>query len=169
MWYEITYPFPNSDGMEKYFHPTLYWTCDYLSMLVFKLFHVSKRGPMGQVWKICIIAVEGNNRKCKLCLSFLKNIPMRRELFCQKDTAYPWYLRRQNQKQWERNIVWTEKTMEKAYYLIKIPQYFERVYHHLPRYTTSFRAKLKAMRHLFSFFFISNCLYLQCLPNRSTH
>ena len=31
--------------MAKSLHPTLYWACDYLSMLVSKLIHVSKRGP----------------------------------------------------------------------------------------------------------------------------
>ena len=31
-------------GMDKWFHPTLYWACDYLSMLGLKLNHVSKRG-----------------------------------------------------------------------------------------------------------------------------
>ena len=31
--------------MDKHVHPTLYWTCDYLSMLGLKLIHVSKRGP----------------------------------------------------------------------------------------------------------------------------
>ena len=48
---ENNYPFPNlsgrwSIGMQKYFHPTLYWRCDYLSMLRLKLIHVSKKGPM---------------------------------------------------------------------------------------------------------------------------
>ena len=32
-------------GMDKWFHPKLCWTCDYLSMLGLKLNHVSKRGP----------------------------------------------------------------------------------------------------------------------------
>ena len=32
-------------GMERYFNPTLYWVCDYLSILGFKLIHVSKSGP----------------------------------------------------------------------------------------------------------------------------
>ena len=31
--------------MDKLFHPTLYWACDYLSMLGSKLIHVCKRGP----------------------------------------------------------------------------------------------------------------------------
>ena len=31
--------------MDKKFHPTLYWVCDYLSTLRLKLIHVSKRGP----------------------------------------------------------------------------------------------------------------------------
>ena len=34
-------------GMDKQFHPTLYRACDYLSMLGFKLNHVSKMGS----WK----------------------------------------------------------------------------------------------------------------------
>ena len=38
-WDEITYPFLNFNGC------TLYWACDYLSMLGLKLNHVSKRGP----------------------------------------------------------------------------------------------------------------------------
>ena len=29
-------------GMDKQFHPTVYWTCDYLSMLVIMLINVSK-------------------------------------------------------------------------------------------------------------------------------
>ena len=35
-------------GMDKWFHPTLYWACDYLSMLGLKLNHVSKSGPRNQ-------------------------------------------------------------------------------------------------------------------------
>ena len=35
-------------GMDKWFHPTLYRTCDNLSMLIFKLIHVSKSGPRCQ-------------------------------------------------------------------------------------------------------------------------
>ena len=31
-------------GIEKLFHPTFYWACDYLSVLTLKLIHVSKRG-----------------------------------------------------------------------------------------------------------------------------
>ena len=31
--------------MDKYFHPTLYWACDYLSMLGLELNHVSKWSP----------------------------------------------------------------------------------------------------------------------------
>ena len=42
MWDEITYPLPNLNGgcnrwnlgMDKLFHPTHYWVCDYLSMLI---------------------------------------------------------------------------------------------------------------------------------------
>ena len=32
-------------GLDKWFHPTLYKPCDYLSMLGLKLIHVSKMGP----------------------------------------------------------------------------------------------------------------------------
>ena len=52
VWDKITYPFPNFNsctvdvlGMDKLFHPTLYNGCNYLSMLGFKLIHVSKRTP----------------------------------------------------------------------------------------------------------------------------
>ena len=34
-----------SFGMDKWFRPTFYWACDYLSMLGLKLNHVNKRGP----------------------------------------------------------------------------------------------------------------------------
>ena len=45
---EITYPFINSHlwELDKYFHITLYWACDYLPMLGFKLIPVSKTGPI---------------------------------------------------------------------------------------------------------------------------
>ena len=52
MWDDITYPFPNfnSTTVEVWewiskFHHTLYWACAYLSMLGFKLNHVSKTAP----------------------------------------------------------------------------------------------------------------------------
>ena len=49
VWDEITYPFANFKyegfGNAKYFHPTLYNACDYLSTLGLKLNHVSKRDP----------------------------------------------------------------------------------------------------------------------------
>ena len=38
--------------MPTYFHPTLYWGCDYLSMLGFNVNHVSKSGPCG-IHRIC--------------------------------------------------------------------------------------------------------------------
>ena len=40
MWDEINYPFPNFNGytdMDNYFHLTVYWTRDYLSMIRLKL------------------------------------------------------------------------------------------------------------------------------------
>ena len=47
MWNEITYAFPTPTvilGMDMQFHPTLYYGCNYLSMLWLKLIHVIKRG-----------------------------------------------------------------------------------------------------------------------------
>ena len=53
---EIPYSFPifkgaavEICGMNKWLHPTLYWVCDYLSMLGLKLIYVDKRGPRGLV------------------------------------------------------------------------------------------------------------------------
>ena len=44
MCYENTYPFPNFNGSTvEVWEWILYWTCDYFSMLVLKLNHVSKR------------------------------------------------------------------------------------------------------------------------------
>ena len=50
VWDEITYPFLFLNfngclGVDKQFHPTHYNGCYYLSMLGFKLNHVSERGP----------------------------------------------------------------------------------------------------------------------------
>ena len=39
---EITYPISTAAAIEIYFLPTLYWACDYLSMLGLKLIHISK-------------------------------------------------------------------------------------------------------------------------------
>ena len=36
--------------MDKYFHCTLFWACDYLSKLGFKLIHVSKRSPISLLY-----------------------------------------------------------------------------------------------------------------------
>ena len=33
-------------GMDKQFHPIIYWAFDYLSMLGLEFTHVSKKGPM---------------------------------------------------------------------------------------------------------------------------
>ena len=38
-------------GMDKQFHSTSYWACDYLSMLGLKLTHLSKRGPLNISYK----------------------------------------------------------------------------------------------------------------------
>ena len=51
VWDEITSPFPNfmveslKFGNEEVISPTLYWVCDYLSMLRSKTIHVSERSP----------------------------------------------------------------------------------------------------------------------------
>ena len=37
-------------GMNRSFPPTLYWTCDYLSMVGLKLYYVSKSGPRWPSW-----------------------------------------------------------------------------------------------------------------------
>ena len=58
LWDEITYPLLNfngtSLGMNKWFHPTFYWACDYLSMLGLKLNHISKRGPKPNELVYCL-------------------------------------------------------------------------------------------------------------------
>ena len=56
VWDEIIYPFPNWEclGMDKSFHPILYWTGDYLSMLGMKLTHFSKMGPILQWVRIFV-------------------------------------------------------------------------------------------------------------------
>ena len=55
-------------GMDKYFHPTHYNGCDYLSMLGLKLNHVSKRGHRCCMWVCCtvlkyhwIVTIEQNS------------------------------------------------------------------------------------------------------------
>ena len=52
---DISHPFLNLNGATvevwewvKCFHHTLYWACDYLSMLGLKLIHVNKRRPMSR-------------------------------------------------------------------------------------------------------------------------
>ena len=36
-------------GMDKYFYPTLYWTCDHFSILESKLIHNGENGPWQQI------------------------------------------------------------------------------------------------------------------------
>ena len=55
VWGEITYPFPSYNdrigdvlGMDKQLRDTLYWPCDFVSMLELKLTHVGKSGPLCQ-------------------------------------------------------------------------------------------------------------------------
>ena len=52
MWYEIIYPFPKLQQLhcwslvkDRWFHPTLYVRCNYLSMLGLNLNHVCEMGP----------------------------------------------------------------------------------------------------------------------------
>ena len=56
-------------GMDKYFHPTLYWACDYLSMLGLKLNHVSKRGHSRQ----CYVMPKIEHQSISSHLSYLIN------------------------------------------------------------------------------------------------
>ena len=46
-------------GMDTQFHLTLYWACDYLSILGLKLNHVSERGPWIQPWMARVNASRG--------------------------------------------------------------------------------------------------------------
>ena len=58
-------------GMDKQFHPTLYSTCDYLSMLGFKLNHVSKRGPSASApscWPTCSWTMISQPQRVKVWL-----------------------------------------------------------------------------------------------------
>ena len=64
-------------GMDKWFHPTVYNGCDYLSMLGLKLNHVSKRGPRSTLgrhqlpcWLECDLAPHiSYHTACILCYS----------------------------------------------------------------------------------------------------
>ena len=53
-------------GRDKYFHPTLYWVCDNLSMLGLKLNHVSKRGPWKTGLNMFIFHSQHMNHGCWL-------------------------------------------------------------------------------------------------------
>ena len=69
VWDYIIYPFPNlgrwSLRMDKLFLLAIYNGCNYLSMLGFKLIHVSRRGPwMNWKWHVPIIWSNAD------CLSF---------------------------------------------------------------------------------------------------
>ena len=60
-------------GMDKLFHPTLYWVCDYLSMLGLRLNHVSKSGLRSYCkWKGCICDRAAERRFSKLTIHFSK-------------------------------------------------------------------------------------------------
>ena len=71
----MTYPFPNFKkhwrlGMDKYFNPTLYWACDYLSMPRFKLNHVRKRGPCSAVNWIEFLNIVFSRRNNKNIINY---------------------------------------------------------------------------------------------------
>ena len=54
LWDETIYLFQNitsCTGVGKWFHWTLYWTCDYLSMMRLKLIHVSKSDPRSKTYQ----------------------------------------------------------------------------------------------------------------------
>ena len=62
VWDEITFPFQNfqqrscwSLGMDKEFHPTPYWACDYLSMSGLKSIHISKVTRLWQMLTMIIL------------------------------------------------------------------------------------------------------------------
>ena len=67
-------------GMDKLFHPTLFWACNYLSMLGLKLNHVSKRGhssdktnEIQSFLTTCHYTVENYQRSTKLMITY--NLP----------------------------------------------------------------------------------------------
>ena len=66
VWCEITYPFLNSNGCTVEVWEwisnliTLYWACDYLFMLGFKLIHISKRAPD-------VLKIDGSMQKRHNC------------------------------------------------------------------------------------------------------
>ena len=60
-------------GMDKYFHPTLYNGCNYLSMMVLKLNRVSKRGPrtLAGIVNLMLVCCTCTSKELKriLCLA----------------------------------------------------------------------------------------------------
>ena len=48
-------------GMEKWFHPTLYRACDYLSILELYLVHVCRSGPWYQIVLITVLKTRSSN------------------------------------------------------------------------------------------------------------
>ena len=76
VWDEIIHPFTNFNsfncwclGMDKYFHLTIHWTCNYLTNLGLKLIHVSKRGPwcpfdMLCMWHHCCYSLRSESMGC---------------------------------------------------------------------------------------------------------
>ena len=62
MWDEIIYPILNvNDAMDKQFHRTLFYACNYPSMLgLLKLNHIIKRGQK------CLVGNSKDHHKCQL-------------------------------------------------------------------------------------------------------
>ena len=83
VWDNITYPFPYPNdatadvfGMDTLFHPTLYWACDYLSMLGLRLIHVSERGPEHSTLFDAVLEHNVRNRNADPHISYLLVLDM---------------------------------------------------------------------------------------------
>ena len=66
-------------GMNASHHPTLYWTCHYLSMLGFKLIHINKGSPVMFVWRDSEVgvrcgAIASTNTHSGKHFSYISNI-----------------------------------------------------------------------------------------------
>ena len=58
-------------GLGKYFHPTHYWACHYLSMLGLRLIHVSKKGAcyLASIAVSIFIADDNDSTNLDLCIT----------------------------------------------------------------------------------------------------
>ena len=66
-------------GMERWFHPTLYWECNYLSMMGLKLNHVSKNGPWNLYVMVSVARSQCHANRCQLVWFYIW-IPQLRQL-----------------------------------------------------------------------------------------